>query len=169
MFNKKTLLGVDVLTAIGSMTHGTLVTTLTLAERFSLSVSHVESILRPLRDAGLIRSVRGPGGGYYIARSPERINIWEVICAMESDEAPEISSADLTRATTTLEQALALEVKSFLAKKTIAEFLSTDSTWNIQPVHARIGLRLGPKPASLMPIAPNSVFQLSSFMPGVLT
>jgi Rrf2 family protein len=164
MFNKKTQLGVDVLTAIGSIPQGAVVTTLTLAQKLSLSVSHVESIMRQLREAGFVRSVRGPGGGYYIARSPDRINVWEVVRAMEGNETTESPSAGVTRATSPLEQALALEVKSFLSKKTIGEFVSTDSTWNVHPVHVRSGFGLGPKPASLMPTAPNSVFQLSSFL-----
>lgn len=168
IFNKKTQLGVDVLTAIGSIPQGAVVTTLTLAKRLSLSVSHVESIVRLLREAGFVRSVRGPGGGYCIARNAHRINIWEVVSALEGNEATESSSAGVANATTTLEQALALEVKSLLSKKTIGEFVSMDSSWNIHAVHVRSGFGLGPKPASLMPIAPNSVFQLSSFLQSAL-
>ena len=168
MFNKKTLLCVDVLTAVGSIPQGAVVTTLTLAERLSISVSHIESIVRLLREAGFVRSVRGPGGGYYIARNPDRINIWEVVSAMEANELAESSTTGMDRATTTLEQALALEVQSFLSKKTIGEFVSTDSTWNVEPVQVRSGFGLGPKPASLMPIAPNSVFQLSSYLQSAL-
>ena len=168
MFKKKTLLCVDVLAAIGSVPQGAVVTTLTLAGRLSISVSHVESIVRLRREAGFVRSVRGPGGGYYIARNPDRISIWEVVSAMEDCEAAEGSSAAANRATRALENALALEIQSFLSTKTIGEFISTDPTWHVHPVQARSGYGLGPKPASLMPIAPNSVFQLSSYLQSAL-
>lgn len=168
MFNKKTLLCVDVLTAIGSVPPGAVVTTLTLSEGLSISVSHVESIVRLLREAGFVRSVRGPGGGYHIARNPDRIHIWEVVSAIEGNEEAEGSSVGVNRATTALENALYLEVKSFLSKKTIGEFVSTDSVWHVHPAQVRSGFGLGPKPAALMPIAPNSVFQLSSFLHSAL-
>jgi Rrf2 family transcriptional regulator, iron-sulfur cluster assembly transcription factor len=168
VFNKKTLLGVDVLTVVGSLPQGALVTTLTLAETLSLSVSHVESIVRLLREAGFLRSVRGPGGGYYIARSPDRINIWEVVSAMEDKEVTECSSGRPHGVTTALEDDLVLEVKSFLTKKTVREIASTESTGHVHPVQVRSGFGVSPKPASLMPIAPNSVFQLSSYLQSAL-
>ncbi len=164
MFSKKALLCVDVLTTIGSVPQGAVLTALTLAERLSISVSHTESVVRLLREAGFVRSVRGPGGGYQIARSPDRITIWEVVSAIDGTEVAEGSSVGVKRATQSLENALGLEVNSFLSKKTIGEFVSSDWAWHVHPVQVRSGFGFGPKPTSLMPVAPNSVFQLSSFL-----
>lgn len=168
MFNKKTLLCIDLLAAIASVPKGTVVTSLALAKGLSISLSHVESILRLLREAGFVLSIRGPGGGYYISCDPELINVWEVVNAIEGNEIAESPAACTNRVTATLENALASEVKLFLSKKTIRELVTSDSIWPVHAAPLRRGFCLGPKPASLMPVAPNSVFQLSSYLQGVL-
>jgi len=168
MFNKKTLLCIDLLTAIGSVPRGAVVTSLALAKRLTISVSHVESILRLLREADLVTSIRGPGGGYYISRHPDLINVWEVISAIECNEIEQSPSAGANIDISSLEDALAREVQRFLSSKTIGEFINTDSTWHDHAATVRRNFGLGPKPISLMPVAPNSVFQLSSFLQNVL-
>jgi Rrf2 family protein len=39
--------------------------------------------LRPLVHAGVLRSVRGPGGGYALARDPKHITVLEVVEAVD--------------------------------------------------------------------------------------
>ncbi len=42
-------------------------------ERQDVSVAYLEQILNKLRKAGLVRSVKGPGGGYLLAKEPGHI------------------------------------------------------------------------------------------------
>lgn len=42
-------------------------------------------VLRRLVDAGLLRGVSGPGGGYALARPAKKINLLEIIVAIEGD------------------------------------------------------------------------------------
>jgi Rrf2 family protein len=44
-----------------------------------LSIPHVAKLMRSLRRGGFVKSVRGQAGGYKLARTPDHINIGEVL------------------------------------------------------------------------------------------
>ena len=48
----------------------------------------LEQILLQLKRAGCLRSRKGPNGGYYLAKPPERISVAEVIRVMDGPLAP---------------------------------------------------------------------------------
>jgi len=54
-----------------------------LAERTGLPQPYLEQILLALKGAGLVRSKRGVGGGYVLARPPEEITLGEIVSAVE--------------------------------------------------------------------------------------
>lgn len=54
-----------------------------LAERCGLEAPTVSKVLKLLGRAGLVRSFRGPAGGYQAGTSPERVSIATVISAIE--------------------------------------------------------------------------------------
>lgn len=54
-----------------------------IAERQSLSLSYLEQLFAQLRRGGLVSSVRGPGGGYRLARARAEINIAEIVQAVD--------------------------------------------------------------------------------------
>ena len=54
-----------------------------IAERQELSPDYVAQLFRRLRDAGLVLGIKGPSGGYSLARSPEEIRIGEIVRAVE--------------------------------------------------------------------------------------
>ncbi|MEQ9643802.1 MAG: Rrf2 family transcriptional regulator [Alphaproteobacteria bacterium] len=54
-----------------------------IAEREEISLPYLEQIFACLRRCGLVASVRGPGGGYRLARPAAQIRIAEVFCAMD--------------------------------------------------------------------------------------
>lgn len=54
-----------------------------VAERQDLPVSYLEQLFVSLRRAGLVASVRGPGGGYRLARPAEDIAIADILAAVE--------------------------------------------------------------------------------------
>ncbi len=53
----------------------------TLSESESISAEFLEQIFFRLRRAGVIRSVRGPGGGFFFSRPLEKITLMEIIDA----------------------------------------------------------------------------------------
>ena len=54
-----------------------------VARRQHVSQPYLEQLFVKLRRAGLVESVRGPGGGYRLARSPDAIRIAEVLEAVD--------------------------------------------------------------------------------------
>lgn len=53
-----------------------------ISERQGISLSYLEQLFAKLRRNELVRSVRGPGGGYQLNREPAGINVAEVIDAV---------------------------------------------------------------------------------------
>jgi Rrf2 family transcriptional regulator, cysteine metabolism repressor len=54
-----------------------------VAEREDLSRKYLHALLTSLRSAGLVRSVRGAGGGFVLTRHPAEIRLNEVVNALE--------------------------------------------------------------------------------------
>ena len=59
-----------------------------IAARGNISVSYLEQLFLKLRRSRIVRSVRGPGGGYLLARSPGEISVAEIIEAVEEKLEP---------------------------------------------------------------------------------
>jgi Rrf2 family iron-sulfur cluster assembly transcriptional regulator len=54
-----------------------------IAERTGLPQPYLEQILLALKGAGLVRSKRGVGGGYVLARNPADITLGEIVSAVD--------------------------------------------------------------------------------------
>jgi Rrf2 family protein len=54
-----------------------------IAERTALPQPYLEQILLALKGAGLVRSKRGVGGGYVLARLPEEITLGQIVSAVD--------------------------------------------------------------------------------------
>ena len=59
------------------------VTLASISQRQKISLSYLEQLFGKLRRRGLVDSVRGPGGGYRLARDMERISVADVILAVD--------------------------------------------------------------------------------------
>jgi Rrf2 family iron-sulfur cluster assembly transcriptional regulator len=54
-----------------------------ISERQKISLSYLEQLFGKLRRRELVESVRGPGGGYHLARDPSLLTIADIIRAVE--------------------------------------------------------------------------------------
>jgi Rrf2 family iron-sulfur cluster assembly transcriptional regulator len=54
-----------------------------IAERTGLPQPYLEQILLALKGAGIVRSKRGVGGGYVLARPPEQITLGQIVSAVD--------------------------------------------------------------------------------------
>jgi Rrf2 family iron-sulfur cluster assembly transcriptional regulator len=54
-----------------------------IAERTGLPQPYLEQILLALKGAGLVRSKRGVGGGYVLARDPSDITLGQIVSAVD--------------------------------------------------------------------------------------
>lgn len=54
-----------------------------ISERQEISLSYLEQLFSRLRRSGLVKSVRGPGGGYRIAKAHSEISVSDIITAVD--------------------------------------------------------------------------------------
>lgn len=59
------------------------VTLADISQDQGISLSYLEQLFAALRGKQLVRGVRGPGGGYYLGKSPDEISIANIICAVD--------------------------------------------------------------------------------------
>lgn len=59
-----------------------------LAVRIAAPANYLANILNDLRTSGIIRSVRGPRGGFSVARNPSELTVGQVVRAMDGPLAP---------------------------------------------------------------------------------
>ena len=53
--------------------------------RQDISLNYLEQLFLKLRKARLVKSVRGPGGGYLLAKPPSRVSIGEIFAAVDEN------------------------------------------------------------------------------------
>jgi Rrf2 family transcriptional regulator, iron-sulfur cluster assembly transcription factor len=103
-----------------------------IAERLDLSLAYLEQLFMKLRRNGLVCSVRGPGGGYILARDPGAISIGQVMAAVDEPvkmtrcAGESVIGCVATRRCTThyLWDALGAHIEQFLAAATLSDVLS---------------------------------------------
>ncbi len=169
MLSKRTKLCVKVMVAIASAPTGAPLTTSMLSKTMQVSVSHLESIVRALREAGLVRASRGPGGGYYLTRDAATLSVWEVVRLVDDSLKQVVdASASQDSPITSLETGVTNTIVSFLTERTIGEFARDDLWDSSLAAPAPSGFHLRPLPQTVRPAGPRSVFELS-FIPRTST
>ncbi len=109
-----------------------------IAERQQISLDYLEQIVPALKSAGLIQSKRGAQGGYFLARTPEQITVYDalralegsfepMICVSESDDegSPQTSNCGASGSCAVQEvwQELQAAIEGVLKNLTLAELL----------------------------------------------
>ena len=100
-----------------------------IAKRQDISVSYLEQLFARLRAGGLIKSVRGPGGGYVLARPTHEITIADIYGAVFESEAPVPAAQPAEEMSFRLQMetlwlAMEHEVAKFLKSVTVHDVLS---------------------------------------------
>ena len=54
-----------------------------ISKRQDISVKYLEQLIRPLKQANLVESVRGPKGGHMLAKNPEKITLGQIVRLFE--------------------------------------------------------------------------------------
>ena len=83
-FTKRTEYALRALVEIGTGDLNVPVKRETIAKSQNISSQYLEQIFIPMMKSGIIRSVRGPGGGFVLNKSPEEINTWDVFCTVDN-------------------------------------------------------------------------------------
>ena len=56
-----------------------------IADRQGISLAYLEQLFAKLRRGGVVESVRGPGGGYTLARPPSQISVAQIVVAIDEN------------------------------------------------------------------------------------
>jgi Rrf2 family cysteine metabolism transcriptional repressor len=95
-----------------------------IAERNQLSEHYLEQLIAPLRNAGLVKSIRGAYGGYVLSKEPESITSGDVIRILEGP----ISPVDFTEEDDPAKRDLWLRIRDSIAEvldsTTLADLIS---------------------------------------------
>jgi Rrf2 family iron-sulfur cluster assembly transcriptional regulator len=100
-----------------------------ISEREEISLSYLEQLFVKLRRGNIVNSVRGPGGGYVLARSADQIRVDQIIDSVEETLVPvscldegQCSCLNDTRCVTHgVWQGLGERIRQFLASMTLAD------------------------------------------------
>jgi Rrf2 family transcriptional regulator, nitric oxide-sensitive transcriptional repressor len=76
-------LGLHALAYLARNSDGTPVTTAVIAEAYGVSEAHLSKVFQRLAKAGLVKSVRGPRGGFKLRRAPGEITLREIYEALD--------------------------------------------------------------------------------------
>lgn len=99
-----------------------------ISRREEISLTYLEQLFVKLRRGEIVNSVRGPGGGYVLARPAEQIRVDQIIDSVEETLVP-VSCMDdegccscgSQCVTHTVWQGLGERIRSFLASVTLAD------------------------------------------------
>ena len=104
-----------------------------ISERQDISLAYLEQLFVKLRRAGLVSSVRGPGGGYNLAQTAEETRIFEIMAAVDerlnamgcdNGDGQGCGSSREACLTHALWEQLSAHVHVFLSQTTIADVIA---------------------------------------------
>jgi len=94
LLSRKGILAIAAVLDVALHARGRPVSAKALAARHKLPPRHLEPVLQALVREGILRGVRGPHGGYELAREDSRISAEDILRAAEdADEPPHSNSA----------------------------------------------------------------------------
>jgi len=92
-----------------------------IAQRQGISLSYLEQLFSKLRQQGIVKSVRGPGGGYLMAVPAEELPVAAIISAVEHPNAGAATGNGMDDLTKALWVELDQHVGRFLGSVTVAD------------------------------------------------
>ena len=101
-----------------------------ISEEEGISIRYLEQIIIPLKINKLVRSIRGAGGGYTLAKDPTRINLREILhalegscCLVECVEEPDTCERQPLCATHEVWKEATLLLKNYFENITLADLV----------------------------------------------
>jgi Rrf2 family iron-sulfur cluster assembly transcriptional regulator len=142
-----------------------------VCRRHQLSHSYLELIFGQLRVAGLIRSYRGPGGGYSLAKSADEITLYEVVHLFnEQERAPADMALNLWA---NLDEYMALQMQQITLAKALTKYTVTlepiNKSLNLSTLSSVSKTSKVKKPKKILSktkarLGPNSVFSFGEYL-----
>ena len=107
-----------------------------IAERQEISLSYLEQLFGKLRKGGMVNSVRGPGGGYLLARSSGDTRISDIVLSVDepikvtrcTPGVPEGCHSNKSRCLThDLWEGLGNQIHSYLSSVSLADIVEQNT------------------------------------------
>jgi Rrf2 family iron-sulfur cluster assembly transcriptional regulator len=108
-----------------------------ISERQHISLSYLEQLFARLRRNGVVKSTRGPGGGYTLNHDASDISVSDVILAVDEScqvagcDDSESCSGDYQCLTHDLWNELSNEIRSFLDGISLAEMMTNEKVQQV--------------------------------------
>ena len=94
LLSRKGVLAIAAVIDVALQTQGRPISAKTLAARHGLPPRHLESVLQALVRDGILKGIRGPRGGYELAREPRLVTANDILRAAGSVEDTDERPAD---------------------------------------------------------------------------
>ena len=166
MLTKRSTIGLNVIILIAQTPSHRTITADALASMTGVSLSYVEGILKDAREHGLIKAARGPGGGYQLNVPLSELSVWDAALSFTSPNAStqKINTSSESRATSTISQNACQIEKEFLQSYPLADLVPKYSDSSASKPSKSLSMNFKPLPSRTLPLAPNSIFDLSNFL-----
>ncbi len=164
MILKSTRVAVESLVYIAAKSATRPVSAREVAQALSVSLAYLEGILRILREHKLVRSFKGPGGGYQVDGDLEKITVLDVVQLFESTEPKSEGVTACDGFVADFHDAF----KKFLSAKSLRQLVGALAPHELVVAVAKPRFGLRPLPVPSSPRGPNSVFQLHAHGSGLL-
>ncbi len=142
-----------------------------ISERHQISLSYLEQLFSKLRQAGLVESTRGPGGGYSLGRSAEKISMADILEAVDAPTADEMAGEQSSWMSSELWSSLNDTMLTHLQSISLRQLVAEQRAKGVQiepapqrPVAVKRGVFARPKHEAPKVMAPNSVFALGALL-----
>lgn len=119
---------VRALVSLSLFSNGDPVTIKEISDRENISLNYLEQLFVKLRRGNIVKSVRGPGGGYMLSRDASQIRVDEIIDTVEETLVPVSCmnddgscGCDLECATQSVWRGLGNQIREFLASMTLED------------------------------------------------
>ncbi len=127
----KTRYGLRALMELVKQSSGEPVNLLNIARKQKLSLKYLESIFNLLKNNNVIRSVRGPSGGYLLSRKPEDLSLYDIFTAINGPLKitdciidPAICGNSSNCHATVIWNELQQNIKAFFKSKTLKDIMN---------------------------------------------
>ena len=143
-FSTKGIYGIRAVSRLVSQYGNGPVSIRTIAEEEQIPIRYLEQLMGRLRQKGILISVRGPGGGYRLIRSPDSIKLGEVLEILEGsislarclgNEAKSFCKLEQTCVSRIFCQKLNHMITQFLDNVTLKEL--TDENWQDKSIELK--------------------------------
>jgi len=114
-----------------------------ISVRQGISLSYLEQLFAKMRRNKLVVSTRGPGGGYSLGATPDRVCIADVINAV--DEEMQVADKDIVNSpadyepclTEQLWEELSAEIENYLTTISLADMMNNEEVQELSRAHDR--------------------------------